>query len=877
MSLPAGARLGPYEVLGSLGAGGMGEVYRARDTRLDRTVAVKVLPEELAKSPEALARFEREAKAVAALNHPNILALFDVGRTDGVAYAVMELLEGESLRSRLARGAFPPRKAIELAVQMAEGLAAAHDKGIVHRDLKPENLWITSDGRLKILDFGLAKVGGPVRGGDGSQIPTGAIEDAARTAEGTILGTLGYMSPEQVRGEAVDARSDIFSFGVVLFEMLSGRRAFGRSTAADTLAAILKEEPPEITGSGAVVPAALDRVARRCLEKVPRDRFQSARDLAFALENLSFGSEGGIPPPSPVAVKKTRAIRIEAALAALILAAVGTGIGLGRWVLRERPPAVPVFRKLTFGRGAIDGARFVPGSRDIAYSARWQGNPSTVYLLREGSLESRALEAQGAILLGASTQGGAAVLTRPALFNGMFVGAVAVLPLAGGGAREISRAAFAADFAGDGSGLCLVTQVGGSQFQLEWPQGEVVLEHSTSILRNPRIRGNQVAFFRSSPAAFADGEIEVLAKGGQPRRLGPFKGFTSLAWSPDGKEVWFSTFDGGESLIQAVSLRGGARLLARAPGRLELVDVDAYGRCLAISSSQLRQAFGRAPGAEREVDLTWLDAQTPSGLRADGSQVLLARWGEWDLSDRTGLYLRSLSGGPAIHVGTGSVSADLSPDGRWVATFEADGKGQPGLRLIPTGAGASRWFPLTDNAANADTFLFQPGGDRGYLLDEDANRMSRIDLATGTITPAGFSGRVGMSSAQSPQAPDGRRMLLVDEGDTRPPEGRLFDYLLFEGEGSRPIPAKGLLGTEAVSGWADDSKEVYVYDRNAIPAVVVRVNPLTGARRPFLQISPSDPSGVWGIRNLTITPSGKAYAYSVVRKLSDLYVIEGLR
>ena len=238
MAVKQGDRLGPHEMLAPLGAGGMGEVWKAKDTRLDRLVAVKVLPEHLAQSPEALARFEREAKAVAALNHPNILGLHDIGQHEGLVYAVMELLEGESLRARLDQGPVPPRKARELAIQMAQGLAAAHEKGVVHRDLKPDNLWITKDGRLKILDFGLAKQFQAF--GTSGQTETPTQDFRLETAEGTLLGTVGYMRPEQVRGEPADQRSDIFSFGVVLFEMLTGRKAFACDTASETLAAILR-------------------------------------------------------------------------------------------------------------------------------------------------------------------------------------------------------------------------------------------------------------------------------------------------------------------------------------------------------------------------------------------------------------------------------------------------------------------------------------------------------------------------------------------------------------------------------------------------------------------------------------------------------------
>jgi hypothetical protein len=286
MRLEPGTRLGPYEVLSPLGAGGMGEVYRARDAKLARDVAVKVLPERVAGDPEALARFEREARAVAAISHPNILAIHDFGKEGPVTYAVTELLEGETLRAMLAGGPLPARKATDYAIQIARGLAAAHEKGIVHRDLKPDNLFVTGDGRVKILDFGLARPTAAVTARDDTRSPT----VTSHTEPGAVLGTVGYMSPEQVKGQPVDARSDIFSFGAVLYEMLAGRRAFQGGSHAETMAAILQSDPPELEGSGKALPPALERVLRRCLEKKPEQRFQSASDLAFALESTSRAS-----------------------------------------------------------------------------------------------------------------------------------------------------------------------------------------------------------------------------------------------------------------------------------------------------------------------------------------------------------------------------------------------------------------------------------------------------------------------------------------------------------------------------------------------------------------------------------------------------------
>jgi TolB-like protein/tetratricopeptide (TPR) repeat protein len=323
MPLSPGTRLGPYKILASIGAGGMGEVYRARDNKLDRDVAIKVLPESVAADHEMLARFEREAKAVAALSNPHILAIHDFGTQDGVSYAVMELLEGETLRARLDARAISQKQAVDYALQVAKGLSAAHEKDIVHRDLKPENLFVSKDGHVKILDFGLAKR---------VEKTTGGVQTAptmtGHTQPGTVMGTVGYMSPEQVRGLAVDHRSDIFSFGAILYELLSGQKAFSRPTAGDTLAAILMQEPPELSTSGRTVSPAIDRLVRRCLEKDRDNRFQSAKDVAFALSEAStpmVGSGARLPWP---AAPSTGRRKILISSAAVIVVAAFTALGL---------------------------------------------------------------------------------------------------------------------------------------------------------------------------------------------------------------------------------------------------------------------------------------------------------------------------------------------------------------------------------------------------------------------------------------------------------------------------------------------------------------------------------------------------------------------
>ena len=324
MSLTSGTKLGPYEIQSALGAGGMGEVYRARDTRLQRDVALKILPESFAREGDRLHRFEQEARAVAALNHPNILAIFDTGQQNGSPYLVSELLEGETLRTVLDGGVLPQRKTIEYGVQIAQGLAAAHEKGIVHRDLKPENVFITKDGRVKILDFGLAKLAQKAAVADGVTLTS------SHTAAGMVMGTASYMAPEQVRGDAADPRTDIFAFGAVLYEMASGKRAFRRETTAETMTAVLKEDPPELNDAGYPISPALDRIVRRCLEKTPDQRFQSSKDLSFALGALS-GTDSSAARRVTSSPSKLPLLLWASVAAALLLA-----IGI-TWLIARRP------------------------------------------------------------------------------------------------------------------------------------------------------------------------------------------------------------------------------------------------------------------------------------------------------------------------------------------------------------------------------------------------------------------------------------------------------------------------------------------------------------------------------------------------------------
>ncbi len=869
MPLPAGSRLGPYEIVAPLGAGGMGEVYKARDTRLGRLVAVKVLPEHLARNEDALSRFEREAKAVAALNHPNILGIHDFETHEASPYVVMELLEGESLRSRLHPGPLSPQRAIEIAVQMAEGLAAAHEKGVVHRDLKPENLWITKDGRLKILDFGLAKQLAVPASGSGSMEPTAAVDAGTSTEKGMILGTLGYMSPEQVRGEAVDARADLFSFGVVLFEMLTGQRAFARASASDTMAAILRDDPPEMEGASRPVPPGLQRIVRHCLEKSPERRFHSAHDVAFALQSLSL-AEGTAPIAAPFERRNRRATVVWGALGAALLAAAG----LGGWAIRGGAPPSPTFRLLTHERGTVTGARFVPSSPEFVYSAQWAGAPAQWYAGRLDQPGARALAGSEGILLGVTASGEGIGLTRTYLSHATQVGALYSLPLAGGAQREWMSARVWGAGAGPGGGELAAT-IGdfGGEMQLEWPLGRVVAK-SLEVLRSPIIRGDLLAYIKERGNIIEEVSLEIVERGGKTRTLTTLSGFSGMAWGPDGKEVWVSTFKDGASVFLAVDLAGRTRVLLRHAGRLEIQDVDPRGRVLAALHSYQRQTFGRARGESKDLDLGWLDAQATTALTPDGRTALLAPVAEWSRVDGD-LYVRPLTGGPAQRVGLGQRQSTLTQDGKWVATCNTEP--EMAVVLIPTGPGATRRIPVPDFAGSDLRADLLADGKTVLVWSRrrgDPFAFWRLDTDTGALKKMSPSG-ASPFAYQAILSPDGKWIAYVDASKAAKDGGSILD--VSRTDGSELRAALTLPPGDAMSGWGADSASFLVWNRNAVPAEVDRVDLATGRRTHVLTVSPPDPVGVQGIQVLLATPDASAYAYNVTRKLSELYLVEGLK
>ncbi len=617
MALASGTKLGPYVIQAQLGAGGMGEVYRARDTRLGREVAVKVMPASFASDADRLRRFEQEARAVAALNHPNILAVHDIGTQDGTPYIVTELLEGRTLREQLDDGALPVRKALDYAKQISAGLAAAHSGGVVHRDLKPENIFCTKDGRVKILDFGLAKQNLSPAAHAAATMSGETIPDA-QTEPGVVMGTVGYMSPEQVRGAAADQRSDLFSLGAILYEMLSGQRAFKRDTNAETMTAILKEEPSELSGTNPNIAPGLDRIVHRCLEKEPSQRFQSASDLGFAIEALSGTSKSvAVAGPAP----RSGRWRI-AAFGSLVPVALVAG-----WIARSAtlaPKVSPTFHQITYRRGTVYAARLAPDGKTIVYSAAWGDDPLQIYVANDQFPESRAIEVKDSVLLSISSSSQMAILTNAKPVDHYeYVGTLSFMPLSGGAPREILQSVTAADWSPDGQSVAVVHLVSG-KYRLEYPIGRTIFETTGSITQ-PRVSrdGKSVAFLFHPVQGDDRGSVMVVSPGAKPKVLSDgWEAEQGLAWGPKGDEVWYSSAVGTASLsLHASNLSGTTREIFSGPGGARIFDITPNGRFL-VSRNDFKYTVTASVDGAPERDLSWLDNSFSPSLSNDGKRIV---------------------------------------------------------------------------------------------------------------------------------------------------------------------------------------------------------------------------------------------------------------
>jgi len=837
----------------------MGEVYRARDERLKRDVAVKVLPASYAQDADRLRRFEQEAQAAGGLNHPNITAVHDFGTNpgDGSPYIVTELLEGETLRARLSGGPIPVRKAIDYAVQITKGLAAAHEKGIIHRDLKPENLFLTNDGRMKILDFGLAKLTQPEgQSGPRTNLPTA-------TEPGVVMGTLGYMSPEQVKGKSADQRSDLFAFGAILYEMLSGIRAFHRDSAAETMSAILREDPPDLSATNRNIQPGLERVVRHCLEKNPEERFYSARDLAFDLEALSGLSGAAAVVPGAGSAAKSRPSWRGVAGAVLATALV-CGIAAYFAVQRAADRLPPAFRQLTYRRGQILSARFAPDGQSVMYSGAWDGKPMEIFASRPESPESRAFGLASAEVLSISKTGEMAVsLNRRSTSLGFQrMGTLAQLSMAGGAApRDVLKEIESADWSPDGKSLAITRFVSG-KMRLEYPAGKILYE-THGWIGHPRVSpdGNRIAFIDHPTLGDDGGKIAVVDLSGQVKRLSEeFASAQGLAWSPSG-EVWFTaTRVGGNRSVQSTTLGGKVRDRIRVPGTLTLQDISRDGRLLVTRDTFHNELVALPPGETKERDLTWLDWSLPSAMSADGKKILFSEAGEGGGAGYS-VYVRGSDGSPAVRLGEGS-SQDLSPDGEWALAI-LHPAADPQLVAYPTGAGEPKLF--SKEGLSVFGAAFMPDGKQIIMTASEQGHRNRIYLRSTdggkprAVTPEGYGGSLVSS--------DGN--WVVASG----PDRKTYVYPLNGGE-PRVVP-----GLDPEDTWEQlslDGRSLFVHRGGELPAKEVRLDLATGKKESWRIVTPADPAGV-GELGILPTRSGEGYLYSYQRILSDLYLVDGVK
>ena len=865
MDVASGTRLGPFEILAPLGAGGMGEVYRARDTRLDRIVAIKLLPSELVNAADRrVERFRQEARAIARITHPNICTLHDVVEDGQALFLVMEHVEGATLARRLEDGPLPLPLALRMAVGIADALDHAHRHGVVHRDLKPSNIMLTRDG-VKLLDFGLAKLTAR-----DEQAPTDAT-DTALTGVGTVVGTVPYMAPEQIEGHEVDARTDVFSFGVVLYEALSGRRPFAGDSRASLMAAIVAAEPPTLSSIQPRTPPALERLVLRCLAKAPDDRWQTARDLAAELRWIGEAGSGAASA-APVPTRRPRRAVLAGALAggattALVLAAA--------LPLMWPEPVVPDHRQVTYRRGIVSSARFTPDGQSFVYSARWEDQPYGAFLGRAGSPDVRDLRLQDARILSISRAGDMAVLFGPQDLGRAFgLRTLARIPMAGDARRDVLTGVVDADWIPGTDSFAVIRDAGGGgSWTVEFPVGTTVHEARFAWSLRVSPDGTRVAFFEGSAGVFdgaPESKITVIDRSGRKSTLADDLSGLGLAWAPSGTEVWFTAARPRETSVgpqlHAVSLAGVERVVYRAPDWLVLHDISADGTLLMSRNSIRVNVACQPPGEAAERDLGWLVHSLVNGLSPDGRTMIFldGLTGRTTAGNAT-VFRRQTDGSPAVAIGEARGGGALSPDGQWVLV-ELEGS----LSLLPAAAGSPMKLPkgevvrfgraawLNDSKRIVFTGDAGDGKRRGYIQDVPVG-------VPRPITPLGVP-LAGKAAVRDD------RTILGRVGPT---------WRLFPIEGGEAVLVPGLTPRDIPVRWSQDGRYVYTVDNAAdvtSPAFdVSRVELATGARVLWKTLSPSDPVGVQGLRaTVEITPDARSYCYSYMRRLGDLFVVRGL-
>jgi dipeptidyl aminopeptidase/acylaminoacyl peptidase len=863
-----GTSLAHYRITAVIGAGGMGEVYRATDTRLGRDVAIKVLPGDLAQDAERLARFEREAKLLASLNHPSIAHVygFESATLDGGSpahFLAMELVEGEDLAERLKRGPIPVDEALAIARQVAEALEEAHDRGIVHRDLKPANVKVTEDGKVKVLDFGLAKAyaGGSAAssGPDLSQSPTLAHTG---TQAGVILGTAAYMSPEQARGKAVDKRADVWAFGVVLYEMLTGKRLFTGETASDVLAGVLKTEIDFAVLPAATSPA-IRRLLRECLERNPRNRLHDIGDARLVLEDSLAGRGDESLAVAPARGAKGAMLRT----AVVAAGALAIGLAVGHLVTKGAGEPRVSFERLTFRPGHFANARFAPDGETVFLSADWERSEREVFQVRPKAGEL-ALGLVGAELLSVSRSGELAVLLPRSETGNPYVqsGTLAVVSASGGTPRKLADGVLGADWAPDGQSLAVLRVAEGKR-RLEYPLG-TLLYASPNEIYCIRVspKGDEVAFFEHDDKG--EVAVAVVDRSGVRRVWsGGWPDWWLLAWSPAGDEIWFGASVGGNaSNLYAVDRRGHLRTLLAAPGLLELHDAARGGGILAAQVQATNQVFGGRVGEASERNLSWLEDSRVADLSSDGTLALLSVLSEREAG--FGVYLRSMDGSPPVRLGSGRAK-ELSRNGRWALALRDDA-----LVALPTAEGQERLLATGFSRLTEARWL--PDGLHVLVAGTDPDGSTRLKLV-------GFDGgptrtvveRLELRAAAalntrllSPVSPDGRFVAAAMASGE-------IAILSLDGGAARALPGSG--PNDLPVQWSADGRRLFLLDPSGLPAKVYAVEMASGRRELWRELMPVDRAGVSGVEAVALTPDATAYSYSYRQYRSVLYLLKGLR
>jgi serine/threonine protein kinase/Tol biopolymer transport system component len=864
MSLTSGKKLGPYEIQSSLGAGGMGEVYRARDTRLDRTVAIKVLPHHLSSNPDLKQRFEREARAISCLNHPRICTLHDVGHQDGIDFLVMECLEGESLAERLRKGPLSLKESLKIGIEICEALEAAQRAGIVHRDLKPGNVMLTKNG-AKLMDFGLAKAA--VRGAgqaasapllSAAQTMSEATPLAPLTSAGMVIGTMQYMAPEQIEGKEADARSDLFALGAVLYEMATGKRPFEGKSQISVASAILEKDPEPMRTLKPLTPAAFERVVSSCLAKNPEDRFQNAHDVRLDLEWIAEELPQ-LTAQHPAQVDKSRLKILPWAItAAVVLLAVGAVF------VAQRAKPAPKYTSVTFREGTLTGARFSHDGQTIVFSGRWEGEPAQMSVARVGSPESRSMGIPAAEVTAISSSDELAIFLG--CEENFFLncgGTLATVSLAGGSPRTLAEHVAQADWHPDGKRMILsVDSPAGPR--LEFPPGHVIYQQNAGWFGHPRFSpdGSTIAFENHPIAGNDDGQVDLLDMNGKHSVLFKSSSVEGLAWSPDGKELWFAATETGgwADTIYAIRPGGKPRVVLTSPS-IRLYDISKDGLVLMSHESWRRQLIGLFPGDKFDRPYSWNDDTQPTAITTDGRLISFYESGElYAIARDYQSYYRPTDGSPAVRLGIGAPA--ISPDGKWVVLGSNQGNSKRPLQLQPLGPGESRDLATPGLIAFNRVRWADDGRQIVYEAQTEQGGWNAYRQMIASGPPVLLMANI--RDSYPALSPDGTMAALRKEHD---------GIYLCSASGGQPVKLKAATDEEFPIRFAEGGKSLLVADPTGRQLVLTLIDVASGRRQLWKRLDSESRAD----QLFVATPDLKYYAYPLPRYSSVLYTVENLR